>query len=645
MPKLPTIKGLPNLPGADADVKGAKSWLPVFQSFIEELRVQSKEIPADDERGTKLKLWGSQRIALNSIAKGLDEDVHDFYFLKSRQLGVTTVTLAIDLFWLAVHPRMLGVVVADTDTNSAFFRKTLQNYYKSLPPEFVRGAFEKIKDNSEYMEFSNGSRLDFLVAGSRKKNWGEGRGYTLAHVTEVSKFGTEEGISSFKETLAETHPNRLFCWESTANGRNHWEVMYKEAERDVYGKRAIFIGWWAKEINSISAKDQRFKLYAQLPNQAEREKMELVRQRYGIVINAEQLAWRRARDADESKSKADNDQNQCWLPEEAFVTTGMSFFQTRLVSKLMDFICDENNNVVFKGYRFELGQQFTASRMYPITQDDIDTYGLDCVELRVWEEPIDEATYVVGCDPAYGRTDNADRHAISVWRCFADKMVQVAEYADNKSETHQAAWVLAYLCGVYKNCIVNIELTGPGRAVFKEFDDKRMQYRSELYSKEAKERDWEDFLGTARYYLYHRPDALGAGYAYHTELTWSVKGRVLNQFRDSFTTGILMIRSAPLCDEMLGVVQDGSEIAAPGSLKDDRVFAAMYAHMAYKDWVQAGMISRGQTYQAVLESEQPSITPGKSMVRHIVTNFWKTREEQLANPPEEPPSFFEERGL
>lgn len=604
---------------------------------------EGRELP-----GKKSGIGWSKIVSIEELG---DRDVIDLqtttgtYIAEGFVSHNTTVSLAIDLFWLAVHPRMLGVLVADNDANRDFFRKTLQNYYDSLPEEFTGDEFRKIKDNSGYMEFSNGSRLDFLVAGTRKKTWGEGRGYTLAHVTEVAKFGTPEGIASFQETLAETHPDRLFTWESTALGYNHWKDMYEAAQDDVYTKRAFFIGWWSKEINSIPKKDPRFQLYGQPPNKEEREKMALVRQRHNIIISAEQLAWRRERDADSSKSKADNDQNQPWLEEEAFVQSGFSFFQTRLLSQLYNFISDPVNDVRYKPFKFELSNQFHTSKMYPITLEEVQVQGYEIVELRLWHEPVDGATYVIGFDPAYGRTDHGDRSAISVWRCFADRMVQCAEYADNKVETHQAAWVLAFLAGIYKDCLVNIELTGPGRAVFKELDDLRMKYRSEPYEKISRDRDWDDFLSQARHYLYHRPDSLGGGYAYHTEMTWSIKGRVLNQLRDSYTTGILQIKSLPLVAEMMSVVQDGSEIAAPGTQKDDRVFALLLAHMAYKDHIQASMIQNGQTYSEVMQSEEVQVSGAGTMVKYIVQNFWKTRTEKLENPDPPEPTFLEEKGL
>ena len=108
------------------------------------------------------------------------------------------------------------------------------------------------------------------------------------------------------------------------------------------------------------------------------------------------------------------------------------------------------------------------------------------VDLRVWEEPVPGARYAIGFDPAYGRNDNADNNVICVARCFADKWMQVAEYASNKHTAGQSAWVMAHLAGWYTNCIVNLEVGGPGDQVVMELNSIRQQLRSEEYQKAMK---------------------------------------------------------------------------------------------------------------------------------------------------------------
>jgi hypothetical protein len=434
--------------------------------------------------------------------------------------------------------------------------------------------------------------------------------------TEIANFGNPEGLSSFEEGLAETNPERLFVYESTAKGLNHWRDKWEEAGRDVYTKRRLFVGWWAKSLNEIKQTDRRFHMYGlDAPDDEEQELIDKVWQDYEWKITREQLAWYRWRRSDQSRSTESLDQNQPWYAEQAFVLTGFSFFQIRLLQNQFAAIQDADPPVVFEGFRFFLGNDFFASRMEKITEQE----RLHEVELRVWEQPSADATYVIGCDPAMGRSDQNDRHAISVWRCFADRLVQVAEYADNRVETRQAAWVLAYLAGAYKNCMINLEITGGyGQTVMTELDNIRQQLRSELYSDRVAERKWTDMMELARWYLYHKPDNPGAGYVYNWNSTFDAKNRMLSGFRDAHVTLALVIRSVPLLHEMAIVVQDGGTVGAPAKAKDDRVFAAALACEAWNRWYRPAMLASGYSYEIVMMREAGETTAAHNLLTRLV---------------------------
>jgi hypothetical protein len=133
-------------------------------------------------------------------------------------------------------------------------------------------------------------------------------------------------------------------------------------------------------------------------------------------------------------------------------------------------------------------------------------------------------------------------------------------------------------------------------------------------------------------------------------MTGRTKFQVVNSFRDSLMTKQIIIRSVPLVHEMLNVRQEGSEIGAPDRLKDDRVFGAILAHMAWQDWVKPGMMQRGATYDAIRAEEAgDKVTPAHRLTNRIIQNFWKTRvqiEEEEAQGPQTPLArFMEERGL
>lgn len=627
--------------------KRVTRWIKPFEDFITHLRIDSKEVAATDERGVALNLWGSQQIFLDEVAIGLEEEQHTFMVLKARQLGVSTISLAIDIFWLLVHPGLMGALVTDTEANRNIFRQTIQRYVENLPSDLVGPNFKIPRINRDFMLFPNGSRLDFLVAGTRSKaTWGEGRGYALAHCTEVANYGDPNGLASFRETLAETHPDRLFIYESTAKGFNHYKDMWDECARDTFTKRGIFIGWWAKDLNRIRRKDRRFSTYGlDEPDERERELINEVQERYNFRVDMEQLAWIRWRTSDQSADVSNISQNLPWIPEEAFIFSGYSFFQTRLIARLLGDMDDINkeDEYSFKAYRYHVSSSFFATKMEHLDERSHP----DEWELRVWEEPVKNAQYVIGVDPAFGRNDWRDRHCISIWRCYADRLVQVAEYASANVEPHQCAWILAHLANAYKNCIVNLELTGgPGRAVMREFDNLKNSLKQEMFSRQLQEFAWEDVLNNARWYLYHRPDSMGPGYVYNYQTTNAVKFDLMNTMRGSFTTGQMHIRSRLLLAEMQAVVQDGTKIEAPNRSKDDRVVGAALANIAWVEWVKPMMIANGMTYDRITAEEEGEANVIERKIDRMVYDYFKRAEELAKRDPRElAPQYMRDRGL
>lgn len=608
--------------------KKSERWLEVFTNFIKLLRIDSKEVAAVDERGSELKMWRSQKRFLEAVCRGLDAGKRRFYCLKSRQVGLTTLSLVFDVFWLAMYPGTIGALVTDTPKNSAANRRVIRRYIESVPKGFFGKSFAIVDDNRDFLTFSNGSRLDLLVAGTRnKKTWGEGVGYVFAHLTEVASYGSKEGIDSFYEALAEEHPNRLLIVEGTAKGFNHWRDMWIAAKRDAFSTVCVFIGWWSKDLNTIKKSDRRFATFGTTdPSEEEQELIDAVQEQYSYRVTQEQLAWYRWKTSDDSVDIRTMYQNQPWNEGQAFVMTGFSFFAVRVLQKDLERIQNPEDPIAFKGYKYILGNDFHAGVMEPINEMD----RIDEVTLRVWEDPDSEGQYSIGMDPAWGRNDWGDRSSINVYRCFADKLVQVAEYADNNVDTRQAAWVLAHLAGAYRNCFINIELTGgPGRAIMTEFDHLRERMKSEMYQAQARaDYDWDDFLQTARWYLYHKVDSMGAGYAKGFDTNGSTKWELMCQIKDSHTSGLLLLRSVPLVEEMLTVVQEGSEIGAPGKSKDDRMFSTALANRGWLDWFRPRMIQANETYEAYLQKERGEEQDKLgSFVGQIVNNFMKKQAE------------------
>ena len=608
-----------------------QTWVPLFREFIKYIRINSKEVQAIDKLGAPLELWPSQEMALDTIVRGLEEGAHSFVFGKARQQGLSTLFETLDIFWLATHNSMMGAYVIDKEKNIPAIRDKIRRYFESFPPGFFGKKFQIESNNKEFMTFSNGSRLDFLTAGVGKKetNWGEGKGYAFLHATEVSKYGNPDGLSSFRSTLAEGNPDRLFVYESTSKGLNHWRDMWEEFGRDEFRKRRLFVGWWGNPFNVMKKTDRAYKVYGVAdPDPVEQELIDKVKRDYGYRVTREQLAWYRQEHASVTMSTEALHQNLPWNIEESFVATGHSFFNMGILQEKMD----ECAQLPYKGYKYVMGNDFWAVECEHI--HDKNRKGE--ITLRVWEEPDPDGTYAIGCDPAYGRNEHKDRHGIQVIRCFGDKVVQVAEYADNEIDTRQAAWVLAHLAGAYKNCIVNVEAApGPGGVIMNELENLRDRMKIDpKFEKTAKSNErWDDFLEQTRWYLYKKPDHWGPGMVKGWESNFRTKSQIMNQLRDKFVTDCIIIKSVPLVEEMMDVIRDGDSIEAPESCKDDRVIALALAIRGWIDSMMMGLLAQGDMYENYIRGlNGEPLDKSTKLMNTIVRDFFHNAE-QRANEP------------
>jgi hypothetical protein len=572
-----------------------------FYRFCRELKVETKELGI---QRLGQRLLGSQTYVMEEVAKGLNQGTHFFVILKGRQLGITTISLALDLYWHFKNPGFQGTLTTDTEENRDQFRTTLAMYMDGLPPEY---KIPLMTHNRNQMVLKNRSRLFYQVAGLRAKgSLGRGKGITYLHGTETSSWGDEEGLASLLASLAEKNPNRLYLFESTARGFNMWHDMWAVAKR-ARTQKAIFCGWWRNELYSADAKSDVYKVYwdGKLSPE-EKEWTREIKKLYQVEINSRQIAWWRWKMNEGIKDEALMYQEFPPTEDYAFIMTGSSFFsharctdQAKVAKQLLP-----------RFYRFSMGQYFEDTELINSTER--------MATLKVWEEPIENAYYVIGADPAYGSSDWADRFCIQIYRCYADGLDQVAEFATSELNTYQFAWVVCYLAGAYKNSTLNLEVNGPGQAVINEMRNLKRQAQT---MEPRKARGLMDVLSHMQHYLWRRNDSLGGvsnSLGYLT--THSSKERMLNYFKDYFERGMMNVYSMDLLEEMKSVVRDQGSIAAYGRNKDDRVIATALACVAFAEQLMPRLLQMRMTRDRKEEAITPVQVP---VVDKQINNYLK----------------------
>lgn len=456
--------------------------------------------------------------------------------------------------------------------------------------------------------------------------------------SELCSYENEEGLIAFQESLSDMNPDRLYIYESTARGYNQWEVMWRAAREDPMHVRCVFLGWWSKDTQVIARDHADFKVYGETPpTEKEAEKIKLVRDRYGVQVTPEQLAWVRRKMDPTAKQEGDANpeyegdsykiQEQPWIEEEAFQQSGSIFFPALQLTEITQKFVSHK----YKTYMFLPGDEFWQMKIYspaPTTRN---------IDLKVWEEPDPvDGNYVLGVDPAYGENEHNDRASIQVFRCYADGLDQVAEYATNFHNPRQLAWIIASIMGWYGSGQAQVryamELAGGGTACFGEIRNLKHSIDTGFFKAEADARGLNDIFRNVKTFLYSRPDAMHPGQNYHLKTTGQLKVTWLESFRGYVTSRAIHIRSQDLLAEMKTIAREGDTIKAQGVLKDDRVLAAAFAVHCWEQGSRKSLVALRQTREVIAARQRKSIVDQVALFQqNQLLAFFDSKRRQRTN--------------
>lgn len=580
-----------------------------FLKFCAALRIQSRDLGF-----APFRLLGSQIYILDEICTGLSEGVSTFVILKSRQLGASTFFLALDLFWAFEHKGLLGVFATHEDGSRDQFRNQINLFLATLPSGY------KVPDkqnNQNMLVLKNASLFRYLVAGKRASSSDLGRSgaCNFMHRTEVAFWGAEKEIEALNQQYSEIYPHRMCIDESTANGYNHFETMWRIALRNP-AQRAIFVGWWRDERNEFGANHPNYKHY--MPEGvntplSEREVRGLkeVRETYGYRINAGQLAWYRYTLA--SKCHDDEsmmDQEHPWMPDDAFQATGSIFFENASMGRAMKRAAKENE---LYAYRVVVPENFSDIAIVPLKQA-----ALSRADLRIWEMPSPFGKYVIGMRAASG---DGDETVISIFKVFADVAEQVAEYASDDISTRRSAWVTAYLAGLYKPMMWHIDVLGAGMSVLDELDE--MKRNRQLLSGVDGDSMF-NVLGRMRDFYFRSPDSLSGNVLRHWKSSLDTRRLLMDRFKNEVESDRARLRSLTCLEHMRKlVISDTENIEAAENYDDSRPTAAALAVNAWVKWALPKLRNDRWTYAHAMEVERMG---GEDPVSGLLNRFMQMKK-------------------
>ena len=451
---------------------------------------------------------------------------------KSRQLGISVVTLALSIRECIVHDNATCVLISHNQTSTnAVFDKLKQQFY-SLP-EWVRPKL--LQNNRQALTFANGSSIVCMTAGNRDV----GRGSTYNSVVHLSEFAFwKDQERQLKSIMQAVSSSATVIIESTSNGFNEYSSLYLQAKNGENAFKPFFFNW----INGRSLFEEQYKQSVELYKAQHNDKMltedeydEEEQQLAKLGMTPEQAVWRRDKISISGLDAFHVEYPS--TPEESFVATGSSVFDNAKIVKLQQAILDRN--------------------IKPLTLDKI--VGIPSLlqmhiknrNFKVWDIPKKNMKYYLGVDVAEGLGGKRDSSTIFVM----DKDGrQVAEFKSNKIKPYEFADIVDAVGRFYNKGLLTVEKASGGHSVI-----ERLRY-DKHYMNMTKYKTYDEFKRTV--------------WQVGFDTNNKTKSIAVNDAREWFDKGLIDINSNDLLEEMkVFVAEDNGAFNAVTGSHDDLISA------------------------------------------------------------------------
>ena len=340
--------------------------------------------------------WDSQEMFLEVFERQhRAKDVIRIVVLKARQLGLTTISVALMCWLVFFHPMAHVLEMADEED------RTMVNF------AMARTAHEYLpwwmKPEKRYDSQGRLLGFDRAKADDRQKSQGlqsliyfesanqpSGAAYSKAlygvHLAEVARFRQDDAITEgIYGSLGEI-PGTIGIMESTARGRGGlWNRICKHSETGDMSWEFVFIEWFREPGYSITV-PPNFKISTE-----EEALVRKVQAKSNITLTSGQLAWRRKKMMDYETTSGDSEkfrQEYPVSPVEAFIASGRTAFSKKRMQEMIIHFCKVP---IWRG-EIELNRDDKTFKIMKLSDGD----------LQVWEFPKVSMTYYIGADPSMG---------------------------------------------------------------------------------------------------------------------------------------------------------------------------------------------------------------------------------------------------
>ena len=460
--------------------------------------------------------------------------------LKSRQMGLSVCVCSLAIYYAITEPNCVCMMLSHNDESTRAIFNKLKAIYNSIPnsirPKLVR-------NNRAELQLANGSIISCSTMGRTDK--GRGNTAKLIHISEFAFVDSEIANKQLLSLEQALRPDGHLIIESTANGLNFFHNHYQKAKKNENAYKSFFYNY----IDGSCMFEDEYKKYKRIfkningRNFSEKdltdEERKLINDYDDMTLDI--LCWRRLKIQNSSVEQFN--QEYPLNDDMAFITTGDSVFDNERISSVLRAIQVNKTTFIPKG---KLDLPSIMNRYYGKS-------------FFMYEKPRENAKYYVGVDTSEGiGKDNST--------CVVmDKQGrEVAMFKDNKIKPYQFAEFVNSLGRYYNRAYLVVEKASGGHSVI-----ERLRYEYK-------------YMNMAKYKSYDQFNRVQWQIGFDTNS--KTKGLIINDLREMFEKGQILINSADIVEEMKTYeIKNNGSMGAMSGYKDDLVMATALAIVGVKD--------------------------------------------------------------
>lgn len=265
----------------------------------------------------------------------IDEMIRFNIISKARQIGFSTLSLGLCLYYACTRERTNYMIVSYKQESSTLLFEKLKDMYSSLPHDKYK--FPKdVENNRGKLKLDNGSSITLATAGG--KDVGRGATFEYILLSEFAFYENQEKILlSAEQALAKSKTSKIVI-ETTSNGFNHYQKLFMNAYKGNSKYRAFFFPFYSSSYAKQFKDDyDEAEEWFKNDNKGKRLTKEDLEPEEEVLHNAgatlKQLMWRRWKLLDMSIQQFYQEFPS--TPMESFISSGLSVFeQSKIIERL-----------------------------------------------------------------------------------------------------------------------------------------------------------------------------------------------------------------------------------------------------------------------------------------------------------------------